>query len=58
MLTSLQKEYTDSTSVDMTANMGTAAYMAPELRFATTNFVQNGNCQMSVDRYYMDDIYR
>ena len=39
-----QKEYNDSTNVDMTTNMGTAAYMAPELRFATTNFVQYGNC--------------
>ena len=38
------KEYDDSTNVDMTANMGTAAYMAPELRSATVNFVQHGNC--------------
>ena len=29
-----QQEYEGNTSVDMTTNMGTAAYMAPELRFA------------------------
>jgi len=31
----LSKEYEDNTKVDMTTNMGTAAYMAPELSNAT-----------------------